>query len=57
MKIKIHWNKYLEKFVITDLRGKNVYEFPDCANFNMVFPALNKKREGTYVVKARRVCG
>lgn len=55
MKVKIHWNRYLEKFVITDLRGRNIYEFPDCANFNHVFPRLNKKREGIYDIKARRL--
>ena len=43
MKVKIHWNPYIERWVMCDFLGKNMLEFPDCGNFNIKYPGLSKK--------------
>jgi hypothetical protein len=42
MKVKIHWNPFIERFVMCDMLGKNMLEFPDCGNFNVKYPGLRK---------------
>lgn len=42
MSVKIHWNCWLERWVIRDMLGQNCYEMPDCAWFRRVFPDLDK---------------
>lgn len=43
MKIKLHWNPYLERWIMKDILGRNIYEYPDCSNFHIMFPMCNKK--------------
>jgi hypothetical protein len=42
MKYKFHWNPFLERWIQCDMLGKNMYEYPDCMNFNYKFPGLKK---------------
>ena len=42
MKIKLHWNPWIERWIMRDMLGNNMYEFPDCSNFKMKYPDLSK---------------
>jgi hypothetical protein len=38
-----------------DKRGHNVYEYPDCANFNLLFRGCDKESLNFYEVKSERL--
>lgn len=40
--LKIIWNPHLERWVMKDRHGFNIYEFPDCMNFRIKYPDLDK---------------
>jgi hypothetical protein len=48
MLVTLVWNKTLERWVMKDKRGYNIYEFPDCGNMNLAFEGLNKGVENNY---------
>ena len=42
MKVKLHFNPYQERWVMRDMLGRNMMEFPDCGNFSAKYPGVLK---------------
>lgn len=55
MKIKLHWNKYIERWVLKCSFGHNLYELPDCMAFNMLFKDIDKEKENIYELTAGKI--
>jgi len=55
MKIILHWNKYIERYVITDTHGNQIFTVPDCLNINRLFRGVNKKYKCIFDIKSTRV--
>jgi hypothetical protein len=49
--LHISWNQYLERWIIKDCLGNNMYELPDCGWFNKIFGKLNKSHENCAIMK------
>lgn len=41
--LHLTWNPYLERWILKDMLGANVFELPDCANFRRLFGEMDKK--------------
>lgn len=48
MEVLMVWNGYLERWILKDSAGYNIYEFPDCINTNRVYPNLDKTKVNIY---------
>jgi hypothetical protein len=49
--VTLHWNAYIERWVIQDILGRNCYEMPDCGWFRQLFGDLDKESKHTVVVR------
>jgi hypothetical protein len=47
----ITWNPYLERWILKDMLGANVFELPDCGNFRMLFKDADKTKDNCFVMK------
>ena len=50
MEVKVGWNGYMRRWVILDMKGYEMYQFPDCKNTNLLFPELSKEAASVYTV-------
>lgn len=50
--VNLHWNTFIERWVIKDILGRNCYEMPDCGWFRQLFGDLDKESNHTIMVKA-----
>lgn len=42
MKIKMHWNPWLERWILRDMLGANMGELADCPRFRIKYPGMSK---------------
>jgi hypothetical protein len=47
--IRLSWNGHLERWILKDFLGGNLFELPDCGNFRSYYGLLDKTKE--YIVK------
>ena len=50
--LHISWNQYLERWILKDMFGANVFELPDCGNFRRLFGDMSKDHENCVVLSA-----
>jgi len=50
--LHISWNHYLERWILKDMFGANMFELPDCGNFRNLFEGIDKKKENCFVLRA-----
>jgi len=54
MIVRLDWNEYLERWIVKKPKGSNIYELPDCDNFNLIFPELDKEKSNFYEITATK---
>jgi hypothetical protein len=45
----------MEQWVMTDLMGNNVYEFPDCMNLKLIFKGANKEQINIFDLESKKI--
>ena len=55
MELKLEWNAFLERWIVKKPSGRNIYEIPDCDNFNLIFKGLDKSKSNSYKLNAEKI--
>lgn len=50
--VHVAWNPFLERWVLKDMIGANMFELPDCGNFRRLFAGADKTKENCFVLTA-----